>query len=277
MWTFLSALTFMGEPSVADTLGSEHPDGWMDDPSPQLQGPLDAGAIRVGLDGVQPLVLRCFQAWHAQYPGQTATLEAHFVVSPEGAASDVTAADERSLAPWFQGCLTDALDGARYAPAAAPTVVSWTLQLDEAAFTWGGVGGSLNAPATPTDSRQAGETGETGGQWTSNGDARITGEPVILGPLDKSLIHAVIKQNLNQIRYCYQRELTGNPQLTGTITVKFVIARDGSVSQAETKTTTMNNPAVEGCLNKRFLKFQFPKPKGGGIVIVSYPFTFEPG
>ena len=27
----------------------------------------------------------------------------------------------------------------------------------------------------------------------------------------------------------------------------------------------------------RFLKMQFPEPKGGGIVIVSYPFVFSPG
>ena len=37
---------------------------------------------------------------------------------------------------------------------------------------------------------------------------------------------------MNQIRYCYQRELTKNPSLGGEITVKIVIAEDGSVSQA---------------------------------------------
>jgi hypothetical protein len=39
----------------------------------------------------------------------------------------------------------------------------------------------------------------------------------------------------------------------------------------------MNNPAVESCINGRFMRFQFPEPKGGGIVIVSYPFIFSPG
>ena len=80
-----------------------------------------------------------------------------------------------------------------------------------------------------------------------------------------------------QLRYCYQRELTKNPNLGGKITVKFVIAKDGTVSSATTKTSTMNNPAVESCINGRFMKFQFPEPKGGGIVIVSYPFIFSPG
>ena len=67
-----------------------------------------------------------------------------------------------------------------------------------------------------------------------------------------------------------------NPTLGGKVTVKFVISRTGSVSKASTKTTTMANKAVEGCINSRFMRFKFPEPKGGGIVIVSYPFIFQP-
>jgi hypothetical protein len=82
---------------------------------------------------------------------------------------------------------------------------------------------------------------------------------------------------MNQIRYCYQRELTKDPNLGGKIVVKFVIAKDGTVSSAQTKATTMNNASVENCINGRFMRFKFPEPKGGGIVIVSYPFIFSPG
>jgi TonB family protein len=113
---------------------------------------------------------------------------------------------------------------------------------------------------------------------------------IILGALDKSLIDEVLKRNLNQIRYCYQRELANQlelakqqpelakqPELAGEITVKFVISKTGSVSKAEVKSSTMGNAAVESCIVSRFLTFQFPAPKGGGIVIVSYPFVFTPG
>jgi hypothetical protein len=82
---------------------------------------------------------------------------------------------------------------------------------------------------------------------------------------------------MNQIRYCYQRELTKNPALGGKIVIKFTIAKDGTVSQASTKSTTMSNSAVENCIVGRFMRMQFPEPKGGGIVIVSYPFLFSPG
>ena len=109
------------------------------------------------------------------------------------------------------------------------------------------------------------------------GVGQIGGDPIILGALDKSLIDAVIKKHMNQIRYCYQRELNSHPTLGGKIVVKFVVAKDGSVSSATTKTSTMNSPAVESCINGRFMRFKFPEPKGGGIVIVSYPFIFRPG
>jgi hypothetical protein len=122
--------------------------------------------------------------------------------------------------------------------------------------------------------------GSGGGSFGAKGEGGIGvvgGDPIILGALDRSLIDEVIKRHMNQIRYCYQRELTKNPSLAGKVVVKFVIAKDGSVSSASKKTSTINNGAVEQCVVGRFMRMQFPEPKGGGIVIVSYPFTFLPG
>ena len=115
------------------------------------------------------------------------------------------------------------------------------------------------------------------GKKSSRGLSKIGGQPIIMGALDKSLIDAVIKRNMNQIRYCYQRELTKNPSLGGKIVVKFTIAKDGSVSKASIKSSSMGNSQVENCIAGRFMQFKFPEPKGGGIVIVSYPFIFAPG
>jgi TonB family protein len=106
--------------------------------------------------------------------------------------------------------------------------------------------------------------------------ARAAGETVVLGALDKSLIEQVIKRNLNSIRYCYSRELNRNPTLGGKLTVKFTIASDGSVAKAETK-QGIGSPAVESCVAERFLRFKFPAPKGGGVVVVSYPIVFSRG
>ena len=146
----------------------------------------------------------------------------------------------------------------------------------------GGGGTADGLGGLGTKGRGSGRSGygKGGGSFGAKGEGgigTIGGDPIILGALDKSLIDAVIKRHMNQIRYCYQRELTKNPSLGGKIVVKFVIAKDGTVSKASTKSSTMGNKAVEGCINSRFMRFQFPEPKGGGIVIVSYPFIFSPG
>jgi len=108
---------------------------------------------------------------------------------------------------------------------------------------------------------------------------RIGGNPIIMGALDKSLIDRVIKRHMNQIKYCYQKKLNANPTLGGKITVKFVITGDGTVSSAKTAKSTLSGKgasSVNNCINQRFLDFQFPEPKGGGMVIVRYPFIFQP-
>lgn len=104
--------------------------------------------------------------------------------------------------------------------------------------------------------------------------ADIGGTPIILGSLDKAEIDRVIKGHLAAIRHCYQRELQRRPDMSGKLSVRFVIAKDGSVSQATTRSSSLESPAVESCVNERILRLGFPAPRGGGIVIVTYPFVF---
>jgi outer membrane biosynthesis protein TonB len=137
--------------------------------------------------------------------------------------------------------------------------------------------GGLGTKGRGSGASGYGSGGGSFGEKKEGGISSIGGDPIILGALDKSLIDAVIRRHMNQIRYCYQRELTKNPSLGGKITIKFVIAKDGSVSKSDVKSSTMGNSAVEGCIASRFMQFKFPEPKGGGIVIVSYPFIFSPG
>ena len=132
-----------------------------------------------------------------------------------------------------------------------------------------------------TKGRGAGGRGFGTGDRTPPATSQATvsvysGRPVVIGALDKSLIDKVVNRHMNQLRYCHQRELNDHPDLAGSITVQVVIARDGSVSKASTKRSTMANEAVEECINAQFRRFRFPEPKGGGIVIVSYPLTFSP-
>ena len=120
--------------------------------------------------------------------------------------------------------------------------------------------------------------GSLDGLGSENTASPDSGGVIILGALDKSLIQQVVKRHLSQIQYCYERSLSSEgPSLQGKVTVKFVVAKDGSVSTANIKSSTVNNERLESCVAGRFLRMKFPAPKGGGIVIVSYPFVFSSG
>jgi TonB family protein len=107
-------------------------------------------------------------------------------------------------------------------------------------------------------------------------DVDITiGKLVHVGPLSMATIRREIKSHRNQIRYCYEQELTRLPNLRGKITVKFTIGARGYVTQVSITQTSLNNAAVEGCVVSKIRTWRFPKPMGGGTVIVNYPFIFS--
>ncbi len=124
-----------------------------------------------------------------------------------------------------------------------------------------GIGG----PGLPRDQKRDGEIGAA------------TGDPIVLGTLQASEVDEVVKRHMQQIRYCYQRELQRNPGLGGKVVVKFTIAADGSVASASPKASSVEGDGVETCLVGRFQRMQFPEPRGGGIVVVSYPLVFSAG
>jgi len=97
----------------------------------------------------------------------------------------------------------------------------------------------------------------------------------VQGGLAREIIARTIRENLGQIRYCYERQLSANPELYGKLLVKFVIGPNGQVASQQIGTSTMNSAMVEGCILRRIAKWKFPKPDGGTNVRVSYPFLFK--
>ena len=134
-------------------------------------------------------------------------------------------------------------------------------------------GGGFGAGASAGSGTGSG----TFGRKSVSAPSAVSGDPIILGALDKSVIDRVVKQHLAQMRYCYQKELNKDPTLAGKVVIKFTIESDGTVSVAEVKSSTLGNETVENCLCQRFLRLQFPAPSGSGTVIVSYPFVFQSG
>jgi TonB family protein len=97
----------------------------------------------------------------------------------------------------------------------------------------------------------------------------------VIGALSQEVVGQYIKRYWAQIKFCYERELTKNPNLYGKVTITFTIGGNGRISEAQVMQTTMNNANVEECILRVIRRIIFPQPKGGGQVIVTYPFLFQ--
>ena len=103
------------------------------------------------------------------------------------------------------------------------------------------------------------------------------GTSVIMGALNKCTIDSYVRKSVGKIRECYETGLAKNPKLSGgRVVINFIISASGDVSSAKVQRTTLGNAEVEKCIAEQIKKIKFPKPKGGGIVIVNYPFKFKP-
>jgi TonB family protein len=105
----------------------------------------------------------------------------------------------------------------------------------------------------------------------------IPGQANVRGSLDKEIIRRIIRRHINEVKYCYETELVKKADLSGRVSVQFTIAATGQVIASVLQSSTMGNIRVENCVVQAVRRWEFPKPMGGGIVIVSYPFNFTAG
>jgi len=94
------------------------------------------------------------------------------------------------------------------------------------------------------------------------------------GELDPNTIRRYIRRKLPAIRHCYERQLVTRQDLAGTVVTQFQISPMGVVQGASAG--GMGDKSVESCVADAVRAIQFPKPKGGGMVNVRYPFIFQP-
>jgi len=104
-------------------------------------------------------------------------------------------------------------------------------------------------------------------------------DDVVLGSLTKDEIDDGVRESFPEILACYQSALEAVPGLQGSITVKFTIKEEdgiGKVTKAKVRHADFDDVPMEDCLLDAMEDIQFAPPDSG-IVIVSYPFNFEPG
>ena len=146
----------------------------------------------------------------------------------------------------------------------------------------GGQGETIGIGAVGTKGRGGGlgsyGTGVGGLGKKGERDVNVaTGPATVMGSIDKELIRKVIQDHAAQIRYCYETQLAINPRLQGKVSIKWIINADGSASspQIDHSATTLEDAKVHECMMSRITSWAFPKPKGGGIAVITYPWILR--
>ncbi len=148
-------------------------------------------------------------------------------------------------------------------------------------FGGGGVGNTIGISGISTKGRGGGNSLYGSGVGTLGGKKRAevgieSDDAMITGSLDKEAIRRVIRRNIAQIKYCYESQLQTKPELSGKVAVRFLILPSGDVQTASVAPgSTLTDARVCECIVSRVRSWKFPSPKGGGSVMVTYPFVLK--
>ena len=104
----------------------------------------------------------------------------------------------------------------------------------------------------------------------------MTGRPPKGGSLDKEIIRRVIRRHIPAVRACYEAVMVAKPFPSGRVMTRFAIDAEGKVTHTCVVNTTLNQTPAEACIVDEMLRWEFPKPIGGGWVVVDYPFVLVP-
>lgn len=119
----------------------------------------------------------------------------------------------------------------------------------------------------------SGVLGCLGTKGRGGGSGRAYG--MVMGSMSKSSIQSVIRKNISRVNRVYERALQKDPGLKGKIVVSFVVGPKGTVTSARITYSTIKSLEMQAEILKVIKSLKFPKPAGGGIIQVSYPFIFQ--
>ncbi|NLE02975.1 MAG: AgmX/PglI C-terminal domain-containing protein [Fibrobacter sp.] len=111
---------------------------------------------------------------------------------------------------------------------------------------------------------------------SANLDIDIGKGSALIGGRNKSSVMRVVMQNINALRYAYNKRLRERPGLKGKVTVKFAIDEFGKVLYCQVVESSINDQELESVITDKVGKWVFDKiDKPGDITEVVYPFMFS--
>ncbi len=100
-----------------------------------------------------------------------------------------------------------------------------------------------------------------------------TGPPSTEGGLTKEQILKVVQAHASAIQFCYEKELQRFPNLAGKVMLNWKVDTEGHVTMSKVDSSTLSNPAAEGCMVRQVKAWTFPKSTGA--TTVNFPFFFK--
>lgn len=153
----------------------------------------------------------------------------------------------------------------------------------------GGLGSRGTGPGGGGNSMGIGGLGDGTGRGTGGlgnvdlggrgkGQYNVTpGRTIMKGCLSQEVVGRVINRHMSQVKYCYEKELQKNPNLSGKIVTQFLIGATGDVTSSRASENTLGDANVEDCVLRVINRMKFPPCAGGGTADVTYPWIFKSG
>jgi hypothetical protein len=88
-------------------------------------------------------------------------------------------------------------------------------------------------------------------------------------------LQSALSGRAGQSRSCYEKALSSNATLEGTLTVGVKVGPSGQVCSARVVSDGLHDPGVSNCVVARFMSSTFPAPQGG-CAEVNVPLRFMP-
>ncbi len=236
--------------------------------TPTVKGPLARGVVSRRLNSKLSAVRACLRAPLSKHSKLEGVVVLQLIIDGKGKVR-LPRVKRSTLKKLKVGkCLVAALKKCTFpAPRNRRKVlVTWPLKVSKAATIGLGTLGTIG---------KGGRRGAGYGRGRSSKTRVVAGRAKVAGALDRGIIRRIIRRHINEVRYCYQKQLVKKPKLAGRVTVAFTISPSGQVSHASIRSTTLKHKKAEACITRAVKRWLFPKPRGGGVVRVIYPFVLR--
>ncbi len=179
----------------------------------------------------------CFASGLASWPVSGGAVIVDFTVAPDGTVGGVSITGGELARDPIAPCVTAAVAALHFAASDEATPVSFSFRF------WSGSGSTPKPTAKPppVDIRL---------------EAQVAFHPAS-GPRIEA-IDRVIRARSGIWRACYQRAVSLDPTVSGTLTASLTIGADGGVVAAEKIDGTFTNDGLVACMTRNLQRLHFP-------------------